>query len=69
MSLETSRTVYRCGQTRGSMALLKASFLSIICAKLRTEVAAVRRPPKFKVAVGEPERLVAESAPSGATVD
>jgi hypothetical protein len=50
------------------MAFSKASFLSIIRAKLGTEVATVRRSPKFKVAVAETEWLVAEHAPSRTAV-
>jgi hypothetical protein len=44
------------------MMLSKARFLSVVGAKLRTEVVAVRRPPKFKITIAETERLVAEHA-------
>ena len=44
------------------MVLSKVRFLSIVGAKLRTEVVAVRRPPKFKITIAETERLVAEHA-------
>jgi hypothetical protein len=40
------------------MVLSKVRFLSIIGAKLRTEVVAIRRPPKFKIAIEQAERLV-----------
>ena len=35
---------------------------STVGAKLRTEVVAVRRPPKFKITIAETEWLVAEHA-------
>jgi hypothetical protein len=44
------------------MVLSKVRFLSVVGAKLRTEVVAVRRPPKFKITIAETERLVAEHA-------
>ena len=44
------------------MVLSKIRFLSVVGAKLRTEVVAVRRPPKFKITIAETERLVAEHA-------
>jgi hypothetical protein len=51
------------------MALSEVGFLSVVCAKLRTEMVAVRRPPKFKITVTETERFVAKGATSGAAVD
>jgi hypothetical protein len=53
---------------RGGTALSKARFLSVVRAKLRTEVVAVRRPPKFNVTIAGAERLVAEGAAGGAGV-
>jgi hypothetical protein len=46
----------------GGMVLSKVRFLSVVGAKLRTEVVAARRPPKFKITIAETERLVAEHA-------
>jgi hypothetical protein len=47
---------------RSSMALSKLRFLSVVCAKLRTEVFAVRRPPNFNMSIPKKERLVAKRA-------
>lgn len=44
------------------MVLSKIRFLSVVGAKLRTEVVTVRCPPKFKITIAETERLVAEHA-------
>jgi hypothetical protein len=44
------------------MVLSKVRFLSVVGAKLRTEVVAVRRPPKFKITIAETDRRVAEHA-------
>jgi hypothetical protein len=58
----------RINRGRGGMALSKVRFLSVVRTKLRTEVVAVRRPPKFNITIAETERLVAERAASGAAV-
>jgi hypothetical protein len=50
------------------MALSEVGFLSVVCTKLRTEMVAVRRSPKFKITVTETERFVAKGATSGAAV-
>jgi len=49
-------------RSRSSMTRSKLRFLGVICAKLRTEVFAVRRPPNFNMAIPKKERLVAERA-------
>ena len=51
------------------MVLSKIRFLSVVGAKLRTEVVAVRRPPKFNVTIAGTERFAAEHAVDGAAVD
>ena len=50
------------------MALSELGFLCVVGAKLRTEVVAVRRPPKFNMTFAEKERLVAERAAGGPAV-
>jgi hypothetical protein len=47
---------------RSSMAHSKLRFLGVVCAKLRTEVFTVRRPPNFNMTIPKKERLVAERA-------
>jgi hypothetical protein len=51
------------------MVLSKVRFLSVVGAKLRTEVVAVGRSPKFKITIAKTERLVAEHAAVWAVVD
>jgi hypothetical protein len=60
-ALESGRMGYR----RGGTALLKVLFLSVVRAELRTEVVAVRRPPRFNITIAKAERLVAERAAGG----
>jgi hypothetical protein len=50
------------------MTLSKVRFLRVIRAKLRTEVVAARRPPKFNITIAKTERLVAERAAGGIAV-
>lgn len=51
------------------MVLSKVRFRSVVSAKLRTKVVAVRRSPKFEITIAETERLVAERAAVWAAVD
>jgi hypothetical protein len=67
--LESGRMVYQRGNRgKGGTALSKVRFLSVVGAKLRTEVVTVRRSPKFNITIAGTERLVAERAACGAAV-